>query len=501
VWAAAQSERGPVTAALLRDTDAVLQLPGIEDISRYAYALMAGAIAALFRGDWKHAEELCRRAVRAAGEDNDEVHGWVASVRATIARMYDGAEDPSPLAQQERAVDCFRRGGNPYRIVRALNVLATYRAGTPSAIRAPAEVDEAVVLARQTRNPGLLSAALATLATVVADSEPDRSRSLIAESLDLADRLGPIAVNEQALLMNVVTMARLGERHALLQRSAPALDRGFSGEFRLCVCLDSVASALAPDAPDAAATLVGYVDAVVPHLRRSDPQPGLRAITKTAIAAQIDPTRIHELQIRGAALSESSATKLALDAIARVLATTEQKPTMRRFGRTWELTYGAHTCTVSDSKGWRDLALLLSRPGRDVHALELAGSALRDGSSIEMADKTALAKYRQRIADIEDDIGEAERNHDSERIAHAEREREALIRELRTITALGGKARLSGAQAGERARKAVAARIRDAIRQLDTTMPTLAAHLDQAIVTGISCRYRADLAARWVVET
>jgi predicted ATPase len=501
VWAAAQSERGPVTAALLRDTDAVLRLPGIEDIPRYAYALTASAIAALFHGEWKHAEELCRRAVRAAGEDNEEVHGWVANVRAAIARMYDGAEDPSPVAQQERALDCFRRGGDPYHIVRALNVLVAFRAGTPSAISALAEVDEAVALARPTGNPGLLSAALAARAAVLADSEPDRSRSLIAESLDLADRRGCIAVNEQALLFNVVTMARLGERHTVLQRSAPALDRGFSGGFRLCVCLDSVASALAPEAPDAAATLLGYIDAVIPHHQRGDPQSGIRAVTNAAIAAQVDPDRIRELQTRGAALSESAATELALDAIARVLATTERQPTMRRRGRTWELCYGTQTCTIPDSKGWRDLATLLSRPGRDVHALELAGSGLRDGSPIEMADKAALAQYRQRIADIEDDIDEAERNHDSERLVYAEREREAIIRELRTITALGGKARLSGAQAGERARKAVAARIRVAIRQLDTSMPALAAHLDEAIVTGISCRYRAEIAENWVVET
>ena len=136
-----------------------------------------------------------------------------------------------------------------------------------------------------------------------------------------------------------------------------------------------------------------------------------------------------------------------------------------------------------------------------MHVLELAGSPVDSGASIEMVDRTALAQYRQRLADLDDDRAEAERHHDTERIARAETEREALLDELRTVSGLGGQSRLSGAHAGERARKAVSARIKDAIRHLETPMPQLAAHLDQAIVTGTWCRYRADMAENWNVET
>jgi len=60
---------------------------------------------------------------------------------------------------------------------------------------------------------------------------------------------------------------------------------------------------------------------------------------------------------------------------------------------------------------------------------------------------------------------------------------------------------LTGAHAGERARKAVSARIKNAIRHLETPMPQLAAHLSEAVVTGTWCRYRADMAENWNIET
>ena len=41
----------------------------------------------------------------------------------------------------------------------------------------------------------------------------------------------------------------------------------------------------------------------------------------------------------------------------------------------------------------------------------------------------------------------------------------------------------------ERARKAVTARIRDAIRRIEAVHPELGAHLDRSVITGTSCRY------------
>ncbi len=79
-----------------------------------------------------------------------------------------------------------------------------------------------------------------------------------------------------------------------------------------------------------------------------------------------------------------------------------------------------------------------------------------------MLDPKALAGYRTRLADIEvalgEDAGEARR-------AQLEEEREALLRQLAVDTGLGGRSRRLNDPV-ERARKAVAARIRDAIRRI-----------------------------------
>jgi hypothetical protein len=68
-------------------------------------------------------------------------------------------------------------------------------------------------------------------------------------------------------------------------------------------------------------------------------------------------------------------------------------------------------------------------------------------------------------------------------------ERERLLDEVRRATRPGGAARPLSAGNAERARKAVTARIRDAIRRIETVLPELGRHLDRAVRTGHLCRY------------
>jgi enamine deaminase RidA (YjgF/YER057c/UK114 family) len=60
------------------------------------------------------------------------------------------------------------------------------------------------------------------------------------------------------------------------------------------------------------------------------------------------------------------------------------------------------------------------------------------------------------------------------------------------VTGLGGRPRTFANRAVERARKAVTARIRDAVRRLDDVLPEAGAHLDRYVVTGVRCRYLGD---------
>jgi hypothetical protein len=61
---------------------------------------------------------------------------------------------------------------------------------------------------------------------------------------------------------------------------------------------------------------------------------------------------------------------------------------------------------------------------------------------------------------------------------------------------LGGRARRLGDQT-ERARKAVSARIHDAIARIDRAHPALGRHLHQTVVTGTFCSYTPAAPTQW----
>ncbi len=111
-------------------------------------------------------------------------------------------------------------------------------------------------------------------------------------------------------------------------------------------------------------------------------------------------------------------------------------------------------------------------------------------------DRQALRHYRQRLAELDDELDAAGLSGDSERLAERSAERDALIAELKRATGLGGRPRRTGSVA-EKARVNVTRTIRHAIADLAGEAPELAAHLDQAIVTGISCCYEPPFDIAW----
>ena len=160
----------------------------------------------------------------------------------------------------------------------------------------------------------------------------------------------------------------------------------------------------------------------------------------------------------------------------------------RRDGEVWALSYGGVTVRMPDSKGLRDLHVLLGSPGEPVAAVallapEAVASARLGGDPV--LDDEAKARYRRRLAQLDDEI---DRAFDDDRAAALDRERAALLDELRAAAGLAGRTRRLGDEA-ERARKAVTARIRDTLRKLDARHPGLAAHLRETVSTGATCVY------------
>ncbi|MGH7320693.1 MAG: hypothetical protein ACRELA_13850, partial [Candidatus Rokuibacteriota bacterium] len=82
------------------------------------------------------------------------------------------------------------------------------------------------------------------------------------------------------------------------------------------------------------------------------------------------------------------------------------------------------------------------------------------------------------------------------RAARARGEIEFLARELAAAYGLGGRRRRIG-DAAERARKAVASRIRDSIDRIRESHPPLASHLENSIRLGTFCAYRPERPQRW----
>lgn len=173
------------------------------------------------------------------------------------------------------------------------------------------------------------------------------------------------------------------------------------------------------------------------------------------------------------------------------LAPTSAAPTFARDGQQWRVTFRGTNATVRHSKGMADLATLVANPGVDIAAVTLMDgpdAAPRAGGD-EMLDDTAVRAYRDRLGAIDGELDDADAAGDADRSEELEQERAAIIDQLRAASGLGGRSRRMGDDV-ERARKAVSARVRDAINKIGEAHTELAMHLAESVTTGRECRYR-----------
>jgi class 3 adenylate cyclase len=186
----------------------------------------------------------------------------------------------------------------------------------------------------------------------------------------------------------------------------------------------------------------------------------------------------------------------------------------RREGDVWRIAYAAREVQLRDQRGLTYLAELLRHPGKEIHSLDLvraaggaggvplaaAAAAAGDtegslslarglGGAGEALDARARAAYRARLAELDEDLAEAERHHDLGRLEGLQEEREALLAEL------AGAARGAGGSVGsdaERARIAVTKGLKAAQDRIAASHPELAAHLAATLRRGTFCSYTPD---------
>jgi hypothetical protein len=126
------------------------------------------------------------------------------------------------------------------------------------------------------------------------------------------------------------------------------------------------------------------------------------------------------------------------------------------------------------------------------------GMAAEAGGADAVLDERARRQFRQRIADLDADLADAEADNDLGRVGRVKDERDAIAHELAAALGLGGRARTLGDPA-ERARKAVSARIRDAVKAVGAGHAGLGEHLQASVRTGTFCSYAPVSPVRWRV--
>jgi hypothetical protein len=179
---------------------------------------------------------------------------------------------------------------------------------------------------------------------------------------------------------------------------------------------------------------------------------------------------------------------------------TEQVARLRFDGVSWTAEFAGRTRTLRDGKGVRDLVRLVTRAGTEVHCLELAGGAEVGGDLGPALDEHARREYQARILELQAEVDDARAASDPVRAERAEAELDALVEQLAGAFGLGGRARRGAGSASERARSAVTARIRSAMRQITENHPELGRHLQHSVRTGTWCRYSPELDVRWEID-
>jgi hypothetical protein len=171
--------------------------------------------------------------------------------------------------------------------------------------------------------------------------------------------------------------------------------------------------------------------------------------------------------------------------------------TCRAQGRKWRIELGSRTVLVDHSVGLLHLAVLTANPGVEVAAIDLAagvdalGKAARTAgmSAQPVLDRAAVQRYRERLAQLRDEVDDLEASGDAEGAHRARTERDWVLAELAAGTGLGGRAR-AFSDNGERARLAVGKAIRRAIAHVELADPLIGAHLRDGVHTGSRCWYR-----------
>jgi predicted ATPase len=476
LWGLAEECAGWLARSLEATSDAS---PSLE---RARAVVRTGDMFAV-RGEWSRAREYYEESLAIGTRLGDPARRAIALLALASVHRATGALAEARRCAEE-GLDAIRATGDRERTRWLVEELGRIDLAGGHAAEARERFEASRAEAVALSDEPLLAATTHLLGEAEREAG-DRvgARMHLEEALALARREGDRHVEGAALL----SLGRLDEDAAQLAEALRLAEE--VGDRPLALdCLDALAEARSD------AGLLGAVTAFRDALS-TPAQPReharldrLRATLERALGAEPFAAAF------GAGRARSWSGAIA-DALRPAPVAAPVDVVLRHEGDVWTLARGGRDVRLRDSKGLRYLATLIAASGRDIHVRELAGSAFEEPGP-DALDATARAAYRRRLAELEDDLDEAERFADPERVARLQGERDALYAELRSAVGLGGRPR-RGASSSERARKAVTNRLRVTLARVETEDPELAAHLRASLRMGSVCSYRPEPRSPW----
>jgi pimeloyl-ACP methyl ester carboxylesterase len=181
----------------------------------------------------------------------------------------------------------------------------------------------------------------------------------------------------------------------------------------------------------------------------------------------------------------------------------------RREGDYWTLSWQDNVVRLKDAKGLHYIAYLLSNPGRQILACELAAAGTASGNHRALTnpgrtaptlgdagallDATAREQYRRRIGELREELADALKLNDTAQAARLRSELEFLSDQIAAAVGLGGRNRKAASHT-ERARLMVTKAIKAAIAKVRTRDASIGRYLATSIKTGNCCAYDPDSA-------
>ncbi|GAA4735071.1 hypothetical protein GCM10023328_13920 [Modestobacter marinus] len=469
------------------------------------------ATAAIVTGDLARGRGLAERVLDSAGPgDSPRRLGEAMATRALhMVRRADG-EWAAALSIVERGIDAAYGGGwvacaHELEIIRAL---ATSRVrGRAAGLEVAREVQRGLTDAD---GPILGVFAVVTCAGLMDTSDPAGTVTLFSAALDQASSAGypwGVGTAHRGLAAVALGQGDLAGAAAHLTRSLDvfvALGHDAEVATTLRWAAATLSTAGRASAAEVAQAAVPPGMSELPALEELllEPLPAaVRPLSAAGLRAALAVARPGLADLAGATGGSGPAPAAGPPDERPRTGSRTPRPgpgTWSREGPLWVITFAGRTVRTPDAKGLADLAVLVGRPNVEVSAAELMGAAVESPDLGPMIDETAKAQYRRRVADLQDDVLEAEDLGDLGRAEQARLELDQLLAELASSTGLGGRTRRAGA-VDERARSAVTWRIRDAIKRLAQVHPSLGDHLRTTVRTGRWCAYEPADEVHWEV--